>query len=70
MTNTTKKVTVSFSTLSGPKVLLWTVREALDSELASNVASLLADSAATGCTLNHPLYGRVTLEVVEIVGAA
>lgn len=58
------KVSISFSTLSGKEQVQWTLAEALKSEFADNVRSLILDPAAIGCTISHQAYGRVTIEIV------
>ncbi len=61
-----KKITVkvSFYTLTGLKTLLWTLEEAMTSEFAGNVKSLLADRAAVGCSIQHQFYGKVNLAIL------
>lgn len=56
-------VAVTFGTVSGRKTVLWTLEEALTSELASYVRSLMADRAAVGCEIQHPFYGRVNIDL-------
>lgn len=56
-------VSVTFSTVAGRKNVLWTLEEALTSELAQNVRSLMADPAAVGCQIDHPFYGRINIDL-------
>lgn len=57
-------VSVTFSTVSGRRNVLWTLDQALTSELATYVRSLMADRAAVGCQIDHPFYGRVNIDLV------
>jgi hypothetical protein len=57
------RVIVKFSTLGGRQELSWSLEEALASDLAQYVRSLLADRAAVGCTIQHSFYGRVEISL-------
>lgn len=58
-------ISVTFSTLAGRKNLLWTLKEALESELAAQVRHLLklSEEGAVGIQIQHPFYGKINLDL-------
>lgn len=57
-------VSVTFSTLQGRKNVLWSLEEALKTDLCNHVQNILKDQSAVGCEIQHPLYGRVNIDLV------
>lgn len=60
-----KTIAVTFSTLAGRKTVLWTMKEALTSDLADQVKHLLslAKEGVVGIEISHSFYGRVNLDI-------
>lgn len=60
-------VSITFSTIGGRENLLMTVEEALKTEVAPQVRSVLERRAegVVGAQFNLPFFGRVNIDIID-----
>lgn len=63
-----KKLEFKFSTIQGPQRLVMSVEEAAkDDTIRSHVAHVvkISEEGAVGATFNHPLFGKLEINLIE-----